>query len=345
MTLREARAGAALSRPSGTARRWCRALPRGTLPPVRCREDLHLAEPRVARPLHGAADPPEVGDPVAHHAAVEQHVGGVGEPVAEMVAGDPVAAEAAELRPEAEVPPDVVDVDGHADDRVADALADVDRVAHRHEAGAVAAIDRVQRFERELHADGFRVRDRLGDDLGDGGEARGHRVAVLDHPAGDDGQAAGAEGGGVVDGGVEVVAHRARRGVRQRSDQERRPAEADHLKPGGAGAVADRRGAAAQLAPPEHDPAVAALGAGVDHPLGRPARARALDVVAEGRGVERQRRMVGGEVAHLRARRAPAAASCAPPRDRDRARGRRRRPCGSSRRNRAAAASPGRRRA
>lgn len=54
------------------------------LPPVASREDFDLVEAGIAFRFHGFAQAGQVNHPVAHHAAVEQQVGGGHQPVAEV---------------------------------------------------------------------------------------------------------------------------------------------------------------------------------------------------------------------------------------------------------------------
>lgn len=56
------------------------------LPPVICRENLDFTGLGVVRTLDCGEDGPQVGDAVAHHAAVEQDIGGICEAVAEVIA-------------------------------------------------------------------------------------------------------------------------------------------------------------------------------------------------------------------------------------------------------------------
>ncbi len=122
-------------------------------------------------------------------------------------------------------------------------------------------------------------------------------MAALDDAADDDGEAGCAELGGHVDGRAEIVHGRLPRARGQRADEEGRPAQATDRQSGLAGRLADLMGIRADLAPPEGDGAKSAGGTGVDHPFGFPAGTCTLDIVAERRGVQRERRMVAGEIA------------------------------------------------
>ena len=96
----------------------------------------------VAGLLDGPAQGLQVGDTIAHHAAIQKHATRVGKPVAKVVAGDPNRAGALEFRGRGEIPPDMMDTDGDDDRRMADRLTQMKRVTHGDEAGAVSAIDR-----------------------------------------------------------------------------------------------------------------------------------------------------------------------------------------------------------
>src|ERR687896_474596 len=90
-------------------------LVRVVLPPV-AREDLDLDRAVVAGRLDLAADAPDVDHAIAHHAAIEQQVPGRHQPVADVEGEDATGgAGAADLRFEARVPPQVIDVDGDPD--------------------------------------------------------------------------------------------------------------------------------------------------------------------------------------------------------------------------------------
>ena len=73
--------------------------------------------PAVARGLHPRPDEREVDHAVAHHAAIEQQVGGRHQPVAEVKRhqASGVPARALDLALEIRVPPDVIDVDRDAE--------------------------------------------------------------------------------------------------------------------------------------------------------------------------------------------------------------------------------------
>ncbi len=108
----------------------------------------------------------DVDDAVAHHAAVEQQVGGRHQPVADVEGEQALArAGALDLALELRVPPDVVDVDGHAERRALAASSSHRslRLRQRVHAGAVGGVHRVQRLDRERHAAGARVLEQLAD--------------------------------------------------------------------------------------------------------------------------------------------------------------------------------------
>src|SRR4051794_19038864 len=95
-------------------------------PPIFGGEDLDLLRPPVARGLDGGANPRQIDDAVAHHAAVEEEVAGRHEPIADVMGEDtPGGARAGDLVHQLRIPPDVVDVDGDADS-VAEQVADVE---------------------------------------------------------------------------------------------------------------------------------------------------------------------------------------------------------------------------
>ena len=58
------------------------------LPPILGGEDLHLAMAAIAGRLHHRADGAQVDDAVAHHAAVEQQIGGRHQPVVDVIGED-----------------------------------------------------------------------------------------------------------------------------------------------------------------------------------------------------------------------------------------------------------------
>src|SRR5215831_19796372 len=83
------------------------------LPPIVGGEDLDLAVAAVAGALHHGADRAQIDHAVAHHAAVEQQIGGGHEPIVDVV-GEDVFAGARDLPFEVRIPPDVIGVDGNA---------------------------------------------------------------------------------------------------------------------------------------------------------------------------------------------------------------------------------------
>src|SRR5690606_9689404 len=85
----------------------------GPLPPVVPRENLDLLRAVIAGGLDHGANGFEVDDAVAHHAAVEEEVGGGHQPVADVVGEDAAhVSGAGDGGGEIGVPPDVIDVDG-----------------------------------------------------------------------------------------------------------------------------------------------------------------------------------------------------------------------------------------
>jgi hypothetical protein len=85
------------------------------LPPVGGREDLDFDRPRIAGCLDHRPDAGNVDDAVAHHAPVGQEIRCGHQPVADMEAEDPVLpAGPCDLPGKLRVPPDMIDVDGDA---------------------------------------------------------------------------------------------------------------------------------------------------------------------------------------------------------------------------------------
>src|SRR5262249_6179396 len=80
------------------------------LPPIVGGENLDLAVPTVAGALHHGADRAQIDHAVAHHAAVEQQIGGGHQPIVDVV-GEDVFPGARDLLREVRIPPDVIGVD------------------------------------------------------------------------------------------------------------------------------------------------------------------------------------------------------------------------------------------
>src|SRR5436190_21623623 len=99
-------------------------------PPVELGEDLHFLEAGVAGALGPAADARQVDDAVAHHAAVVEEIARRHEPVADVIGEHPLLSGARDLLLELRVPPDVIDVERHAE-AIAQLLADIERLLER----------------------------------------------------------------------------------------------------------------------------------------------------------------------------------------------------------------------
>src|SRR5262249_50294566 len=104
------------------------------LPPVVGGEDFDLAVAAIAGRLHHGGDGAQVDHAAAHHAAVEQEVGGGHQPVVDVV-GENFFSGARDLALEIGVPPDVIGVDRDAG-AVAQFVAEVVRLRERVHAGA-----------------------------------------------------------------------------------------------------------------------------------------------------------------------------------------------------------------
>ena len=118
------------------------------LPPVGGAEHLDLAGAGIAGGLDACSDAAQVGYAVAHHAPVDQHVLGILQPVAEVMAKD-AAFGPGKGAGQRGVPPDMRDIDGDAHIRRADAVAVGQRFGLGEPAGAVAAEHRIEGFQRE----------------------------------------------------------------------------------------------------------------------------------------------------------------------------------------------------
>ena len=157
----------------------------------------------IAGALHHGADRAQIDHAVAHHATIEQQIGGWQEPIIDVV-GEDVLARARDLLLEVRIPPHVIGVD-HDAGALAQFLAEVVRLRERIHAGAVRRVHRVERLDRERHARFSRVRQKRmqrvahlharADDV-----ARAFRQAA-DHEH----EALRADGGRLVDGAAVVV--------------------------------------------------------------------------------------------------------------------------------------------
>ncbi len=139
----------------------------GPFPPVVLGKDFDFLRAVIACAFNHCANGRQVDDAIAHHAAIEQHVLGGDQPVADVVGEDAVqAAGAGDGGGEVWVPPDVIDVDGDADIG-AKLFADIERLIDRVHAGAVGGIHGVQRLDGDLDPRGQGMRQHGGDAVGD----------------------------------------------------------------------------------------------------------------------------------------------------------------------------------
>ena len=65
------------------------------------------------------------------------------------------------------IPPDVIDIGGDADDRIADRLTHLPGLGHPVDAALVSGIHRMQRFDRQLYTRLLRIRNQCRDSFGD----------------------------------------------------------------------------------------------------------------------------------------------------------------------------------
>ena len=99
-----------------------------------------------------------IDHPIAHHAAVVEHILGRHQPVADMKAEDAPSCPARAIsRSRFGIPPDMIDIDADAQPRSAAGpsivLAHVERLAQQRQAVTVRRIDRMQGFERDADAE------------------------------------------------------------------------------------------------------------------------------------------------------------------------------------------------
>src|ERR1035437_9768910 len=80
-------------------------------PPVAGGENLHFVETTVAGGLDPGADEGNVDYAIAHHAAIEQQIGGRHQPVADMESEQGLVAGALDFSLQPRIPPDMVEVD------------------------------------------------------------------------------------------------------------------------------------------------------------------------------------------------------------------------------------------
>src|SRR5690606_23149343 len=97
-------------------------------PPIVLRKDLDFLRPEKARVLDHLPNGGQIDNPIAHHAAIKQHVLGRHQPVADVMRKNPLHAPGAGNSPtEVRVPPDMVDVDSNTH-RLAEHFTDVERL-------------------------------------------------------------------------------------------------------------------------------------------------------------------------------------------------------------------------
>src|SRR5450759_4643405 len=78
-------------------------------PPVAGGENLHFVEAAVAGGLDPGADEGNVDYAIAHHAAIEQQIGGRHQPVADMKSEQALVAGALDFSLQPRIPPDMVE--------------------------------------------------------------------------------------------------------------------------------------------------------------------------------------------------------------------------------------------
>ena len=113
-------------------------------------EDLHFVQAAIAGRLDPTAQPWKINHAIAHHAAIEQEIGGWDEPIANMKRENSPLAGALDLRLALRVPPHMVRIDRDADGAALTAIelvAQIKRLAQRIHAGAIGALHRMQRLD------------------------------------------------------------------------------------------------------------------------------------------------------------------------------------------------------
>ena len=236
---------------------------------------------------HGA-QPAQVDDAVARHAAIEDEVAGGHEPVADVVSQDAPAA-THDLPRQIGVPPQMIDVNCDAD-AVAQLVAEVVGVGQRIHAGAIGRGHGVKRLDRKRHAGGTRIRQHRCDPVPHLRMCAGEILRARRQTAGHQHQAFRSDRRGFIDGAAVIV----ERGPAPRfvgGGKHSAAAQASHAQTAGADeACRARKPALLDDVSPRRDSFDARACAAFDRLLERPRFHR--------RGVDGQRPVILGEVAH-----------------------------------------------